>query len=86
MTRIPILLLSTAILACPATALAARLVDMSPPPPMGTTIDGFNQVMGPAATEPEHQGEFVNSPFAPCPPCSQPARRPDASQGEPTRH
>lgn len=78
------LLLAVAIATCASMATAARLTE-SPGPPVGTTIDGFNEVMGPSATEPEHAGEFVKPRFEPCPSCPQPA--PAGSRpGEPNRH
>jgi hypothetical protein len=65
------MLLVVAVAIWPALASAARLQAEAPGPPAGTTIDGFNQVMGPSATEPEHAGEFVQPRPEPCPSCSR---------------
>jgi hypothetical protein len=78
----PLLLLVTIVL-WPARGAAARLEEVSPGPSVGTTIDGFNQVMGPSATEPEHAGIFVNPRPVPCPSCppvvAPPANAPPAN-------
>ena len=59
MIRIPALLI-VVMAAWPGLAIAARFIGETPPTPVGTSIDGFKQVMGPAATEPEHAGDFVS--------------------------
>lgn len=75
-------LLALATAAWPATAGAVRFMDQTTGPPVGTTIDGFTEVLGPEATEPEHAGDFVEPlpeymppfPGRPCPSCSTAAR------------
>lgn len=50
--------------------------------PLGTTRDGFVEVLGPEATEPEHAGDFVDPlpeymptlPGRPCPSCAAAVR------------
>ena len=44
-------------------------MDETTGPPVGTEIDGFVEVLGPEATEPEHAGDFVG----PLPEYMQPA-------------
>ena len=65
-------LLALAMAAWPGVAGAARFPPEAPGPPVGTTIDGFSEVLGPSATEPEHAGEFAHPWTAPscktCPP------------------
>jgi hypothetical protein len=61
---------------------AVRFMDETTGPPVGTTRDGFQQVLGPEATEPEHAGNFVGPlpeymptvPGRPCPSCSAAVR------------
>ncbi len=66
-------LLVLAVAAWPRVAGAARFPsETGAGPPVGTTIDGFREVLGPSATEPEHAGEFVHPWTEPscttCPP------------------
>jgi hypothetical protein len=71
-------LLALATAAWPGMAGAVRFMDETTGPPVGTTVDGFHEVLGPEATEPEHAGNFVDPlpeymptlPGRPCPSCS----------------
>lgn len=46
--------------AWPGAAGAMRIMGETGGPPVGTTINGFYQVLGPESTEPEHAGDFVD--------------------------
>jgi len=71
------MLLALAVAAWPGVAGAVRFMDETTGPPVGTTNDGFREVLGPEATEPEHEGDFKGplpeymptSPGSPCPSC-----------------
>ena len=71
-------LLALATAAWPGMAGAVEFMDQTTGPPVGTTTDGFREVLGPEATEPEHAGDFVGPlpeymptlPGRPCPSCS----------------
>jgi len=71
-------LLALATAAWPGMAGAVRFTEETTGPPVGTEIDGFVEVLGPEATEPEHAGDFVGPlpeymptlPDRPCPSCS----------------
>jgi len=71
-------LLGLAVAAWPGVAGAVRFMDETTGPPVGTTVDGFQEVLGPSATEPEHAGNFVDPlpeympplPGRPCPTCT----------------
>lgn len=75
-------LLALAMAAWPGMAGAARFMDQTTGPPVGTERDGFTEVLGPEATEPEHAGDFVDPlpeymppyPGRPCPSCAAAAR------------
>ena len=68
------MLLALAIASWPGVAGAVRFMDETTGPPVGTERDGFVEVLGPEATEPEHAGDFVGplpeymptSPGSPC--------------------
>jgi hypothetical protein len=70
-----LMLLALAVAAWPGVAGAVRFMDEKTGPPMGTERDGFVEVLGPEATEPEHAGDFMGplpeymptSPGSPCP-------------------
>jgi len=78
-----LVLLALAVAAWPGVAGAVRFMDETTGPPVGTTVDGFSEVLGPGATAAAHAGEFVGPlpeympplPGRPCPTCS--ASRPD---------
>jgi len=53
------MLLALAVAAWPGVAGAVRFMDQTTGPPVGTEIDGFAEVLGPEATEPEHAGNFA---------------------------
>jgi len=53
------MLLGLAVAAWPGVAGAVRFMDQTAGPPVGTESDGFVEVLGPEATEPEHAGDFV---------------------------
>ena len=52
-----LLVLATA--AWPGMAGAVEFMNQTTAPPVGTTVDGFQQVLGPEATDAEHAGDFV---------------------------
>ena len=70
-----LLVLATA--AWPGVAGAVRFVGETTGPPVGTTNDGFREVLGPEATGGAHAGDFVGplpeymptNPGRPCPRC-----------------
>jgi len=53
------MLFALAVASWPGVAGAVRFMDETTGPPVGTEIDGFVEVLGPEATEPEHAGNFV---------------------------
>ena len=75
-------LLALATAAWPGMAGAVEFTDQTTGPPVGTEIDGFQEVLGPEATEPEHAGDFVGPlpeymptlPGRACPSCSTAVR------------
>ncbi len=71
------MLLALTVASWPGVAGAVRFMDETTGPPVGTTVDGSRQVLGPEATEPAHAGDFVGPlpeymptlPGRPCPSC-----------------
>ncbi|HUB11416.1 MAG TPA: hypothetical protein VMB34_05620 [Acetobacteraceae bacterium] len=87
MPRCLALLLVIVAAAWPGSAGAVRFIGEAPGPPVGTTIDGFTEVLGPSATEPEHAGEFGNPAGLPvcidCPPAAPKQDQPPPRPGQP---
>ena len=75
---LPPMLLALAVAAWPGAAGAVRFVGETTGPPVGTTNDGFREVLGPEATGGAHAGDFVGplpeymptNPGRPCPRCA----------------
>jgi len=84
------MLLALAVAAWPGVAGAVRFMDETTGPPVGTTNDGFREVLGPEATGGAHAGDFVGPlpeymptlPGRPCPRCRA-ARAPGGLRPQP---
>lgn len=81
-----LLLLLATFAAAPSLATAARLPPEAEGPPVGTTIEGFDEVLGPMATEPGHAEQFVEPRPEPCPSCPPENHQPPARRTEPAQH